>query len=469
MGYRKVAGLIASLVGASLLASCASGGGAQSEAPSGAPSSEGADIRTGEQYDARAFEGSSIKLLLIEHPFVSTLEPLLPEFEAETGIAVEYEVFSEQQGFDKMQADLSSRSGNYDIVMTDPLHNWQYAAAGWLEPLEDYIKNDAITMPEYDVDDFVPGIFDAGKWNLQLGEGIGEGSTWALPINFESYNLAYRPSIFEEAGIAVPETYEDVLDATLQLSEHMEGNNYPVVTRFDRYWDLTFLTWACMAQSYGVYLVDDEGNVSIDTPEGVEAANLFIEIIKAGSPDDAAAFTWYETLQGMASGRFAMALNEADLFAATYENPAESEIYDDVGYALVPEGPNGRETGAWVWQISMNSAAQDKGATWMFMQWLTSPETLLKTNIAGNMNPVRESAWANEELSEIVESWGATPGQYREVLQDTADIAAIRFPPHPELTRALDVWAEALQASYFDGNTEEHLEKAALEIQSILD
>ena len=170
----------------------------------------------------------------------------------------------------------------------------------------------------------------------------------------------------------------------------------------------------------------------------------------------------------MASGRFAMALNEADLFAATYENESESSISDDVGYALVPEGPAGRATGAWVWQVSMNAAAEDKGASWMFLQWLTSPDVLLQTHLAGNMNPVRLSAWDDPELAAMVDEWGAEPGQYREVLEATAEIAAIRFPPHPELTRVLDIWAEALQASYFDGNTEANLQSAAEEIAGIL-
>jgi len=428
----------------------------------------GSELRAGEEYDPRAFEGSSINLLLIEHPFVASLEPLVPQFEEETGIEVNLEVLSEQQGFDKLQADLSAGAGTYDVFMTDPLHNWQYAAAGWVEPLEGYIDNPAMTMPEYDVDDFIPGIFQAGRWNRELLTGIGEGSTWALPINFESYNLTYRPSMLQAAEVDVPQTYEELLEVTKTLAEDLDGNTYPIVTRFDRYWDLTYLTFGSMAQSYGVELLDDEGNVGIASEESIEATEKFLEIVKAGSPQDASAFTWYEVLQGMASGRFAMAINEADLFAATYENPDESAISDDVGYALLPEGPEGRAAGAWIWQMSMNASSQNKAAAWIFLQWLTSPDVLLQTHMAGNMNPVRTSAWEDPDLSAMVDAWGETPGQYREVVEGTAEISAIRFPPHPELTRALDIWAEALQKSYFDGEVAANLQLAADEIASIL-
>jgi multiple sugar transport system substrate-binding protein len=52
-------------------------------------------------------------------------------------------------------------------------------------------------------------------------------------------------------------------------------------------------------------------------------------------------------------------------------------------------------------------------------------------------------------VAALVDSWGAHPGQYREVTATMAKVAAIRFPPHPELTRMLDRWAQAVQEVYF--------------------
>lgn len=459
---RTVAAACSIVATALVVAACGS------STPTETDTSAGAEIRTGESFDPTAFSGEEINLLLVEHPFVDSLEPLLTDFETQAGITVNVEVLNEDQAFDKIEADLSSGAGNYDVIMTDPLHNWKYAAAGWIDPLDSYLNNPAITSADYNPDDFVQGIFDAGRWTGDLLEGQGEGPLWALPINFESYNLTYRPSIFEQTGLEVPTTYEDVLTTVETLAEEGPGDVYPVVTRFDKYWDLTYLTFGSMAQSYGVTMLNDEGEVAIATPESVEATNMFLDIVKAGSPDSASSFTWYEVLQGMAGGRYAMALDESDLFAATYENEDESQIADDVGYAMIPEGPAGRFASAWIWQVSLNAGSDSKGAAWTFMQWLTSADTLLQTNLNGNMNPVRSSAWDSPELQELVDGWGAEPGQYREVLEQTAEIAAIRYPPHPELTRALDIWAGAIQQSYFDGNTEQNLQAAQEEIAHLL-
>ena len=417
----------------------------------------------------RQFEGAKITALLVSHPFVDSLQPLMSEFKDLTGITVETEVLAEQPAFEKLLADLSSGAGTYDVFMTSPLNNWQYATAGWVEPLDDYLNNPELTSAAYDVEDFAPGIWAAGRWNRQIMTGLGEGPVWAVPINFETYLLAYRPSVFEAKGLKVPTTYAELLDVAPQLNSP-DDNMYGVVTRFDKYWDLPFLTFGTMLASYGVEMIDADGNLGICSPESIAATEDFIKLIREASPEGAGAFTWYEALQGFASGQYALSVDEADLFAPVYEDPEQSQVADDVGYAPAPLGPTGeRKAGAWIWQMSMNSASNNKGAAWLFLQWLTSKETMVKTHLGGNMNPVRLSAWANPDVAAMVEAWGEYPGQYRETAQTMAAVAAIRFPPHPELTRMLDRWAEAIQKSYFDGgNVEKNLCDAQKDIAGML-
>ncbi|MCB1495628.1 MAG: sugar ABC transporter substrate-binding protein [Bauldia sp.] len=416
--------------------------------------------------------GSKINLLLISHPFVDSLKPLLPEFTAKTGIEVTFEELAEQPGFEKLLADLSSGTGTYDAFMTSPLNNWQYATAGWLEALDGFIDNPALTDAEaYDIGDFAPGILASGRWTREPMKGIGEGSLWGLPINFETYQLAYRPSILKELGLEVPQTYADLLAMAPKLkAEGPNGAIYGIITRFDKYWDLPYLTFGTMLQSYGVEMVDEEGNLQICSPESIAATTDFVELIRTASPEGAGAFTWDQAMQGFASGQYIISLDEANLFAPVYEDPSQSAISDDVGYAPTPLGPDGkRSAGAWVWSMSMNSASKNKDAAWLFLEWLTSKETMIKTHLGGNMNPVRASAWANPDVAALVESWGEHPGQYREVAEEMAKVAGVNFPPHPELTRMLDRWAEAIQQSYFDnGNVEENLCAAQADVARML-
>ena len=67
------------------------------------------------QMDWQQQSGSTINLLLISHPFVDALKPLLPEFTELTGIEVTYEELAEQPGFEKLLADLSSGTRAHTI------------------------------------------------------------------------------------------------------------------------------------------------------------------------------------------------------------------------------------------------------------------------------------------------------------------------------------------------------------------
>lgn len=420
--------------------------------------------------DWRQQEGSSINLLFVSHPFVNSLTPLLPEFTELTGITVTFEELAEQPAFEKLLADLSSRTGTFDVFMTSPLNNWQYASAGWLEPLDGYIENPALTdAAAWDMADFAPGVLASGRWTLEPMHGIGEGPLWGLPVNYETYLLAYRPSVFAAKGLSVPTTYEELLEVAPQLSDPA-SNFYGVITRFDTYWDLPYLTFGTMLASYGVSMIDDDGNLGICSPASIDATEDFIQLISTAAAPGAGAFTWYEALQGFASGQYALSVNEADLFAPVYEDPTQSAIADDVGYAPAPLGPTGeRKAGAWIWQVSMNAGSDEKDAAWLFMQWLTSKETMIATHLAGNMNPVRASAWQDPDVAAMVQAWGAQPGEYLAAVQTMAPVAGINFPPHPELTRMLDIWAGAVQRSFFEGgNVERNLCAAQDQVARLL-
>ena len=403
-----------------------------------------------QEFDWKQQEGGSVNVLLVSHQFVEALKPLVPEFEEMTGITVNLDVLAEQAANEKLLADLSSRAGTVDVFMTSPLSNWQYATANWLEPLDGFIDNPALTSPDYDVGDFFQGVLNSNRWTRVPMQGVGEGPLWGLPINSESYLLAYRPSVFKELGLEVPKTYDELLAIADKLDTG--SAEFGLITRFDKFWDLPYLTFGTMLQSYGVEMIDADGNLQICSDASVRATDDFVTLIKTASPEGAGAFTWYEALQGFASGQYALSLNEADLFAPVYQDPEQSEVSDDVGYAPTPLGPDGtRKAGAWIWSMSMNSASKNKDATWLFLSWVTSKDTMIATHLAGNMNPVRASAWENPDVVAMVNSWGETPGQYSEVTATMAEVAAVRFPPHPELTRMLDRWAQAVQEVYFNG------------------
>ena len=143
----------------------------------------------------QAKETGTVNILCVSTAIADIIAQQVKDFEAETGIHVNCEVLEESSAFEKLLTDLSSGSGTYDLFMTSPVYNWQYIAGGWVEPLDAYIADPEKTEAEWDLDDFIPGILNAGRWTGEKLGGVGEGNLYCLPLMFETYMLGYRPSV----------------------------------------------------------------------------------------------------------------------------------------------------------------------------------------------------------------------------------------------------------------------------------
>ena len=75
------------------------------------------------------------------------LSKIVPEFEKETGIKVEWELLNHAEVINKGQADMLSGRGYYDAVM---LHGFQLGpllAANVIRPIDDLVANKALSNP----------------------------------------------------------------------------------------------------------------------------------------------------------------------------------------------------------------------------------------------------------------------------------------------------------------------------------
>src|SRR4051812_40897257 len=151
---------------------------------------------------------------LNKHPFTESLLPLIPEFRRLTGINVEYLILPEAEYITKLTADLSQQRGEFSVIMTGPMRNWQFVSADWIVPLDDFLNNPKLTDPGwYKLDDFVPALIAANRYDGKVGGGVGDGQLWSIPVLAESYILAYRKDIFDQYNIKVPTTIEEMADA----------------------------------------------------------------------------------------------------------------------------------------------------------------------------------------------------------------------------------------------------------------
>ncbi len=135
--------------------------------------------------------------------------------------------------------------------MTGAYQVWEYAPAGYMEPLDDYINNPALTDKDYNYDDFIPGVVGALKWDLTAGHKVGKGSQWALPMGWELNNISYNKKVLKEKGIAVPKTTDDLLKAAKALKGFNGSGTYGIAVRGTREWATILILDICHYSQHG--------------------------------------------------------------------------------------------------------------------------------------------------------------------------------------------------------------------------
>ena len=117
--------------------------------------------------------GSKLHLLLNKHPYADAMIADLDNFKSMTGMDVTYDIFPEDVYFDKVTAALSSKSSQYDAFMTGAYMTWTYGPAGWIEDLNQWIKDPAKTNPSYNWEDVLPGLRASTAWDGVPGSQSG--------------------------------------------------------------------------------------------------------------------------------------------------------------------------------------------------------------------------------------------------------------------------------------------------------
>ena len=172
-------------------------------------------------------KGQSLTIGLNKHPFTKSLLPLIPRFRRLTGINVEYLILPEAEYFTKLVADLSQQRGEFSVIMTGPMRNWQYVPPNWILSLDDFLNNPKLTDPGwFKLDDFYPALIAANRWNGKTGGGVGEGPLYSIPVLEESYILAYRKDIFDQYNIKVPTTIEEMAEAAAAGEEECRHSRH---------------------------------------------------------------------------------------------------------------------------------------------------------------------------------------------------------------------------------------------------
>jgi multiple sugar transport system substrate-binding protein len=352
----------------------------------------------------RAHEGTTIVVSWPAQYHFEVAARFIPQFTAETGIEVELDVVEYLNMRDRQIVEISKPGrGDMDVVAWVVFTKNEYVANQWLTPLAPFLINPRLTAPDYDIEDIVPAFLTVGGVSGGVkGYLDGPGaSLYGIPFSPETSILMYRTDIFEQYDLAVPTTYDELLETAAWITENVP-DVYGMTTRGSAGHQVVH-AWLLHLSPFGGTVLNDDFTPAVDSPEAI-AATYALKAILENSPPGMAAAGAGEQDAAFLQGDSAMYLDRSVL-AAQAADPARSRVVGNVGYALHPEQAQcGAETGGFVMGIPANS--QNQEAAWLFIQWFTSKGIDLELAKAG-ANPIRTSTHADAELQAMF-PWYAT-------------------------------------------------------------
>lgn len=332
-----------------------------------------------------AYGGTEITVAVASHPSVEAFKQMIPRFEELTGISVVLDEMEEGQLGQRMLLEVSAESASYDAMMTAIEWSPLVASSGYATPLEPWIESD-ITPDWFNYEDILQAYRDMFLWE--------DGMHYGIPYAGETVFMFYRTDLFEEHGIDVPATYDEVMEAAAYFSENVDGV-HGISYRARLGWEFTYM-WSIFLAPFGGMMVDPEtGEVALDSP-GTVASLEYIRDLWQHGPVGVESFSFPEAWDAFMLGRAAIMI-EASAAAPEVENPDKSLVAGMTGYSPLPAGPAGAFSGVWGWSFAMMDDSMQKEATWAFIAYLTS-EGLQDEYLANGGIVSRSSALGDPDL-----------------------------------------------------------------------
>ncbi|MFP4287462.1 MAG: ABC transporter substrate-binding protein [Candidatus Izemoplasmataceae bacterium] len=147
-----------------------------------------------------------------------------------------------------------------DVAIMHLDHIKRYASLSMLDDFDDLLANS-----DFDGSNYIEAVWNAGVY---------EDSRYAIPLDVHPIGLYYNKTILDEAGVSVPTTYEELLDACEALEGEVD-HCLPVSSM----WPSQTLFTASLFQNGGQDLDSNGEYPAFNTPEGLSALKVFYDMV----------------------------------------------------------------------------------------------------------------------------------------------------------------------------------------------
>jgi len=271
---------------------------------------------------------------------------------------------------------LNAGASDPDILQLDVIWTPEFAAAGWILPLNQFLPDTAA---------FFPSTIAANRW---------QDSLYAVPWFIDVGMLYWRTDLMS----APPSTFAELVRDARQAKRN-GGPRYGFVWQGARYEGLV-VNFLEFLGAYGGRILDS-GRVVVNSPEGLRALTEMLDQIYRYGVVPSAVLTWHEE-----ESRFAFKNGEAAFMrnwpypVPLMEDSSESRVAGKFSVAPMPAGPGGSHTAAIGGaQLAINRRTEHPEAAWAVIDYLTQPEQMRERAEVVGQFPTRSGLYDDPDLA----------------------------------------------------------------------
>lgn len=270
----------------------------------------------------------------------------------------------------QMISNLQARSDRYDVLNMDVVWTAEFAANGWITPLD---------RADFPLNRFLPPV---------VGTATFRGRLYAVPYVTNAGMLYYRRDILDREHLAPPRTWADLerIARTVAPKYHLGG----YAGQFLPYEGLT-VNYAEAVQSAGGRILSGEGTkVTVDSAAARAGLEFLVRGVREGwIPREALTFKEEDARQAFQDGRYLFMRNWP--YAYDLAEAKGSPVAGKVGVVPLPgpDGPGSSTLGGS--NLAISSYSRHQRSALRLIQYLTGADNQRQVLVQGSLPPV----WAD--------------------------------------------------------------------------
>jgi multiple sugar transport system substrate-binding protein len=333
-----------------------------------------------------------ITIVINQSPWFPGFQSVVELYEETTGNRVDLDVNPFAGSLEKQRTAVRAAESPFDLLIMNAGFFVEFYTGGFIEPLTNIDADFALSPDIYTFD-------DSTYWDPETGRISAEtGQLHSVPVNPFLPILHYRADLYEEMGLEVPRTWEELRANAAAM--HGGPVRYGISQRGQRgAFDVTFDVLPYVWSHGGGIFADQKGGdftVTINSPETLAGMQTYMSLASEVGHPSTAGQTQTNVIQNMATGQAGHI--QGVPAPALFDDPTQSAVVGQVDYAMVPSAEGydpAPGLGHWLAGIPKNIPQDRKEAALAFLDWFQS-DTAQRAYAEAGSPPVSRAVLTSE-------------------------------------------------------------------------